>query len=117
LPKWGVGYKAVTKEGKSIFRGDYHLIFEVGNTYNDTLDEMILDAAWNNNGTRRKIKYRTGYHIYKNQMNALDSHIFTFNTNNRLFKVRYSKITVIGTDSGYETIVARRITILSEVSL
>ncbi|KKN78305.1 hypothetical protein LCGC14_0351640 [marine sediment metagenome] len=101
LPKWGVGYKSVdSKFRPMIFHYSRSLI--VGQTYDDPQDYSLS-----------RHQYRTGYHIFKSKKAAK---CYQFDSPGIVIKVRYSKVTAIGLQAEGEVIVARRITILEEVT-
>ncbi len=123
LPKWGVGYKVVSETGRSIFFGDYEsLPYEVKKTYNDKESiTNLIGGHYDIPGSERKsMLYPPGFHIFK-LLNNAKRYLQATYSNLRIFKVRFSQCTAIGTqyigsDINAKTIVARRMTILSKVS-
>ena len=108
LPKWGVGYKIVDRNMKSPC---FHLgkPWKIGETRDDTNKKRIMNR-------RRYISYNSGFHIYKNKKDIFNIVCTCGSCGDKVLKVRYSKLTAIGIDDNRETIIARRMTILSEVS-
>ena len=107
LPKWGVGYKLLTQNMRPLYYSQTGKL-SAGKTYIDDNKDPIKSGF---------TYYKPGYHIYLDKNESIE---FLFNhkdcCNPRLFKVRYSQPTAVGHDNDRKTIVARRITILSEVA-
>lgn len=104
LPKWGVGYKVLLANMTTEYYGDC-IPLEIRKTYDDINEDEIYDYCNN--------KYRAGYHIFTDMKGA---EWWRISDIRKIIKVRYSKLTAIGTQRDHKVIVARRITILSEVS-
>jgi hypothetical protein len=122
LPKWGIGYKVVLLDNKSLLNWKYAYTYLVGNTYHDKNEELILTQHDESIYSERfsfisNSLYRAGFHIFKSKHTA---RCYWNLYASKVLKVSYSQITVIGSTivpSGCDdtTIVARRMKVLEDL--
>ena len=106
----GTGYKLFVREDSnrkytSVFNNKLPYDYcKIGDTVDDTSHKMLEIHAM--------LRYKTGFHIFKNFRDAI-KHCGSIN-NGRVVEVKYSKVTAIGKQWDCDVVVARRMKLIKE---